>query len=101
MRRRWQEGHEPARLGEIAGFDADVGQFLAVRADAVQEVEGAVVFGDPCGLSASQGRTVDVAVGGREENVLAVRVQDVVVVEVGDPGERDLADAPAGNVERP
>ncbi|MCY1237771.1 hypothetical protein D9M72_504800 [compost metagenome] len=93
--------HEHAGPGEVPGLDPHVGELTAVRTHAVQEVEGAVVVGDPLPLAAVKRGTVDVPVVGREEDAGAAGCQDVVVVEVRDARQWDFREPCPGNIQRP
>ena len=66
-------------------FQSDVAEATSVRADAVQEVQGAVPAGDPVGGAAGERDGPDVPVVGGGVDGDAVGREDVVVVDAGRP----------------
>jgi hypothetical protein len=91
-------GHQATRLGKVARLSNHVGQFLAVGADAVEEMEGAVVVRDPGVRTTGKRGTVDMAVVGGEEDAFASWIQDMIVVEVRDTVQRDRLQRISGQV---
>ena len=81
-------------MGEVV--DVDVRQTGAVRGHAVQKMPGSVLRRDSLHGATVEVAAVDVAVHGGQVDVVPVRVEHMVVVQLRQPVEVDDGQPPVG-----